>query len=44
MLVTLQNKGHQKPLLTAYIPSYNPKNDPKERVNDPWKMNFDRFA
>ena len=44
MLVTLQNKGHQKPLLTAYIPSYNPKNDPKERVNVPWKMNFDRFT
>lgn len=40
----LKEKGHQKPLLTSYIPSYNPKNDPKERVQVPWKMNFDKFT
>lgn len=32
-----------KPLLTAYIPSFNPDNDPQERVMTPWKMDFDRF-
>ena len=40
----LQKKGHKKPLLTAYIPSYDPANDPAGRVQEPWKMNFDRFT
>ena len=44
MLKQLQKKGHKKPLLTGYIPSYNPKNDPEERVDSPWKMDFDRFT
>jgi glycosyltransferase involved in cell wall biosynthesis len=43
MLEGLKNKGHEKPLLTAYIPSFNPENDPAERHPEPWKMNFDRF-
>jgi glycosyltransferase involved in cell wall biosynthesis len=43
MVLYLQNKGHQKPLLTAYIPSFDPENDPGARVQEPWKMNFDRF-
>jgi hypothetical protein len=43
MLKSLQEKGHKKPLLTAYIPSYNPKNDPAERAKEPWWMTFDRF-
>ena len=43
MVKQLQEKGYKKPLLTAYAPSYNPENDPQERVNTPWKMNFDRF-
>jgi glycosyltransferase involved in cell wall biosynthesis len=43
MLTDLQNKGHEKPLLTAYIPSFDPDNDPAMRVQEPWKMNFDRF-
>jgi len=43
MLVNLQSKGHEKPLLTAYIPSFDPDNDPDGRVMVPWKMNFDRF-
>jgi hypothetical protein len=43
MLIGLQKKGYKKPLLTTYLPSFNPDNDPKERVNKPWKMNFDRF-
>lgn len=32
-----------KPLLTAYIPSFDPENDPQLRVSHPWKMDFDRF-
>lgn len=40
----LQKLGHKKPLLTAYIPSYDPANDPASRMQEPWKMNFDRFT
>lgn len=43
MLKELQNKGFEKPLLTSYISSFNPENDPAERNMTPWKMNFDRF-
>ena len=43
MLKELQSKGHKKPLLTSYIPSYNPSNDPQERHPKPWGMSFDRF-
>ena len=43
MYEDLKNKGHEKPLLTAYISSYDPDNDPDGRVMTPWKMNFDRF-
>ena len=44
MLKSLQKKGYKKPLLTAYIPSFDPDNDPASRINQPWKMNFDRFT
>ena len=43
MLKSLQDKGHQKPLLTSYISSYDPQNDPEGRTQVPWLMNFDRF-
>lgn len=43
MIKDLQDRGHKKPLLTGYISSFNPTNDPAERINVPWKMNFDRF-
>jgi glycosyltransferase involved in cell wall biosynthesis len=43
MIKQLKKKGHKKPLLTGYISSFNPDNDPAERVEIPWKMNFDRF-
>ena len=39
----LVDKGHEKPLLTSYISSFDPDNDPESRVKVPWKMNFDRF-
>jgi len=44
MYRSLVKKGHKKPLITSYIPSYNPKNDPDSRVNIPWGMSFDRFT
>jgi len=43
MIKQLQAKGHAKPLLTGYISSFNPANDPAERLMVPQKMNFDRF-
>ena len=43
MYKNLQKEGHKKPLITAYIPSFNPENDPAERVQEPWKLTFDRF-
>jgi len=43
MLEGLQSKGYKKPLLTSYVPSYDPNNDPGGRVLEPWWMTFDRF-
>lgn len=43
MIKQLQKKGHEKPLLTAYLPSFDPDNDPAGRVQEPWWMTFDRF-
>ena len=43
MVEDLRSKGFKKPLLTAYISSFDPDNDPAGRVTVPWKMNFDRF-
>ena len=43
MIKGLQKKGYKKPLLTGYVSSFNPENDPNERVREPWRMVFDRF-
>jgi glycosyltransferase involved in cell wall biosynthesis len=43
MIDQLQSKGYKKPLLTTYAPSFNPENDPAERIQKPWRMAFDRF-
>jgi hypothetical protein len=43
MIKQLQKKGHPKPLLTSYISSFDPDNDPEGRTTSPWKMDFDRF-
>lgn len=43
MLKDLRSEGYNKPLITGYISSYDPENDPNGRVNVPWQMNFDRF-
>ena len=43
MVKQLQKKGYKKPLLTGYVSSFNPDNDPVERIKEPWRMVFDRF-
>ena len=43
MITQLQEKGHKKPLLTGYVSSFDPDNDPAARVKEPWRMAFDRF-
>ena len=43
MIKDLQKDGYPKPLLTGYIPSFDPDNDPGSRVQEPWRMVFDRF-
>ncbi len=44
MIDDLIKAGHEKPLLTAYVPSYDPENDPASRVKEVWKLDFDRFT
>ena len=44
MIKKLQKKGYPKPLLTGYVSSFDPDNDPQGRVNEPWRMTFDRFT
>ena len=43
MITQLQEIGIPKPLLTAYVSSFDPDNDPGARVQEPWRMAFDRF-
>jgi hypothetical protein len=38
----LEKKGH-KPILTGYLPYYNPFNDPAERTMEPWQQHFASF-
>jgi glycosyltransferase involved in cell wall biosynthesis len=44
MIESLRNKGYKKPLLTSYISSFDPENDPQKREQTPWQMDFDRFT
>ena len=43
MIEDMQATGVEKPLLTAYLSSFNPENDPESRVHEPWFLTFDRF-
>lgn len=43
MYKQLKKKGYEKPLLTSYIPSFDPEKDPVGRIQHPWRMDFDRF-
>jgi hypothetical protein len=44
MLESLRSPTCKKPLLSSYLPSFDPKNDPASRLEAPWIMEFDRFA
>lgn len=44
MMDNLIAAGHPKPLLTAYVASYDPDNDPGSRVKEVWRLTFDRFT
>lgn len=44
MYSLLQNKGVDKPLITGYLPSYNPEKNPEGRLDEVWKMDFNRFT
>jgi hypothetical protein len=43
MFNSLKKKGHKKPLLTSYLPSFDPKNDPNNRLQECWGLEFDRY-
>lgn len=43
-LESLRELGHPKPLITAYLPSYNPLSYPRERTPHPWKLTWERFT
>ena len=43
MVKDLQKEGYPKPLLTGYVSSFDPDDDPRLRAKDPWMMVFDRF-
>jgi len=43
MIKDLQSKGHKKPILTSYLPSYFPDKDPDGRIMEPWILNIERF-
>lgn len=39
----LRCTGYNKPLISAYLPSYFPNNDPAGRIDEVWMLNIDRF-
>ena len=43
MVEDLRATGVEKPLLTGYLPSFDPDNDPESRADEPWYLGFDRF-
>jgi Glycosyltransferase (GlcNAc) len=44
MMNQLLEKGHKKPMLTGYPPSFFPDNDPAGRMQYPLQMAFDKFV
>jgi hypothetical protein len=44
MLESVRTQQSPKPLLSSYLPSFDPSNDPASRLEAPWIMEFDRFA
>ena len=44
MWTGLHESGVAKPLITTYLPAYDPDHDPHGRVNEPWFMDFREWA
>ena len=44
MIKDLERAGYEKPLLSSYVPSYEPTTYPEGSATEPWIMEFDRFA
>lgn len=44
MLESLRTEDCKKPVLSSYLPSFDPQNDPASRLEAPWIMEFDRYA
>lgn len=44
MIEELKSKGHKKPMLTGYPPSFFPDNDPEKRMKWPIRVVFDKFV
>ena len=38
MIKGLQKDGYKKPLLTGYVPSFDPENEPAGRSQEAWRM------
>jgi hypothetical protein len=43
MFKSLKSRKTPKPLISSYLPSYQPTNDPAARLNECWQLNYDRF-
>ena len=43
-IMQLQCQGHEKPLITGYMPAFHPSWDEEEWTKEPWQMDFDRFT
>ena len=39
----LKTSGVAKPILSSYLPSYQPKLEPEGRLEECWQVNYDRF-
>jgi hypothetical protein len=43
MYKSVKTSKTPKPIITSYLPSYQPNNDPAGRLNEVWQLNYDRF-
>jgi len=39
----LKKDGYSKPIISTYLPSYEPDRDPESRLKENWNLSFDRF-
>lgn len=43
LINTLKSDGYDKPLVSSYLPSYDPEAQDEARLNDVWRTYIDRF-